>query len=381
MFTELENIKWDIIGLSGTEIKQTANQILPCGHQLFNSGNETSRHNGTRFLVHKSIARLVINYQSIFDRLAVLTLKANDNKIKSIQIYCPTTSHLDEEVEMLHDQVQQLISKTPKRDFLFLMGDFNARIGGLGSDYPSCIGKYTIGESNSRGDTLASFCSLNNLFITNNCFKKPRFHTWNHPNGRNVGQIDFITARNNHKRNILDICNVLNTPDVSDHRMVRAKIKVKIKWPRHKKTTRKYNVDALQDASKLHQFQLKLSNRFEQLSTLSNYEDVDQGSKNINETILAVADKVLPQEQKPTPRWMSSDNKAAIDKRKIRKEKGEKSISYKIAKAETKKLVKRDRINNINDDLDQMSKLPANKQFFLAMKKTQDQKGKYKLGY
>ena len=80
-------MKWDIIGLSASQIKESSIEILPSGHFLFNSGNDNSRSNGTGFLVHKSISPFISDYQGISDRLAVLSLQGRDNKIVFIQVY------------------------------------------------------------------------------------------------------------------------------------------------------------------------------------------------------------------------------------------------------------------------------------------------------
>ena len=144
---------------------------------LVNSGNENSRSNGVGFLVHKSVSPYISDYQGISDRLAMLSLQGKDNKIIFIQVYFPTTSYPDEDVEKLYDQIQKLIDKIPQRDSLFIMGDFNARVGGLHSTYPSSVGKHTIGSNNKRGERLASFCSANNFYITNTSFQKRKLHT------------------------------------------------------------------------------------------------------------------------------------------------------------------------------------------------------------
>ena len=137
MLVEIEKMHWDIIGLSGTQIKENTIEVLPSGHQLFNSGNETSRSNGTGFLVHKSITHIISDYQGISDRLAVLSLQGKDNKIVFIQVYLPPLDHPDEEIENLYSQIQELIDKIPQRDFVFIMGDFNARIGGVTLNLPT----------------------------------------------------------------------------------------------------------------------------------------------------------------------------------------------------------------------------------------------------
>ena len=58
MLVELENMKWDVVGISASQIKESYEEVLPSGHHLYNSGNGETRTNGTGFLVHKSISLL-----------------------------------------------------------------------------------------------------------------------------------------------------------------------------------------------------------------------------------------------------------------------------------------------------------------------------------
>ena len=80
MLVELESMKWEVVGLSASQIKDSCVEVLPSGHFLFNSGNEISRSNGTGFLVNKSVSPFISDYQGISDRLAVLSLQGKDNK-------------------------------------------------------------------------------------------------------------------------------------------------------------------------------------------------------------------------------------------------------------------------------------------------------------
>ena len=85
----------------------------------------------------------------------------------------------------------------------------------------------------------------------------------------------------------------------------------------------------------------------------------------VNNNILETAEKVTPSVKSPVPSWMQKDTQKAINNKKdVRKKHGDSSTQYKIAKAETKKLVKRDKINQLNDDIDEISNLPPDKQFF-----------------
>ena len=369
MLVELENMRWDVLGISASQIKESSIEVLPsCNHLLFNSGNETSRSNGVGFLVNKVISSSVCDYLGISDRLATLTLQAKENKIVFIQVYFPTNSHSDDEVDKLYDEIQGIIDKVPKRDHLFIMGDFNARVGNLHSSYPHCVGKHTIGAWNDRGVRLANFCSSNNLYITNTFFEKRRLHTWNHPNGKNKGQIDFILSRQHFSHNVTD-SSVLNSPSISDHRMVRTSIKVDTIWKKQKSNTKRYDVESLKNNIISDSFELELNNRFLPLMN-SLIDDVDVFSQSFNSAILDTADKIIPPAKSPMPKWMSNSTVLAISNKKdVRRSHGDSSIQYKVAKAEVKKLVKKDKINKINDDLDGFSDLPSDKQFFLAMKK------------
>ena len=72
MLVELENVKWHILGLSATQIKESNIEILPNGHHLFNSGNGVSRSNGIGFLVHRSIVPRISDYDGISDHLVTM---------------------------------------------------------------------------------------------------------------------------------------------------------------------------------------------------------------------------------------------------------------------------------------------------------------------
>ena len=114
MLVELESIKWDVVGLSATQIKECKIEVLPSGHKFFNSGNKTSRTNGVAFLVNKVLVPFISDYIDISDRLAVLTLQGEETKIHFIQVDFPTTTHPGVEVDRLYDQIQSIIDKTPQ---------------------------------------------------------------------------------------------------------------------------------------------------------------------------------------------------------------------------------------------------------------------------
>ena len=117
----------------------------------------------------------------------------------------------------MYDQVESLVQNFPKQDHLFIMGDFNCKVGGLHTNYPDSIAKHTIGEANKRGEMLAEFCARNNLVVTNTMFSKRKLHTWTSPDGNTKNQIDFILTRKPSSRQNTTDSTVLSTPDISQN--------------------------------------------------------------------------------------------------------------------------------------------------------------------
>jgi hypothetical protein len=161
----------------------------------------------------------------------------------------------------------------------------------------------------------------------------------------------------------------LNTPDISDHRIVRACLSTKFVWQKVTSPTSKFNTAALKDRTKVQEFQLELRNRFQPLLNNDEPIDIEDFSENIISEIISTAKTVIPPKRERHPEWMSNATKTAIENKKVVRNKyGDNSAEYKIAKAETKKLVKKDKLSKLERDCDELSKLPPNQQFYLAMK-------------
>ena len=118
------------------------------------------------------------------DRLAQLTIKINGKyHLNIIQAYLPTSSHDDQEVENVYEEIDNLVTNS-KAHYTVIMGDFNAKVG-LGDPAKYCIGHYGLGARNPRGDSLINFAESHLLKIRNTFFKK-RLHrrwTWISPTG------------------------------------------------------------------------------------------------------------------------------------------------------------------------------------------------------
>ena len=112
--------------------------------------------------------------------------------ITVIQVYAPTSNAEEAEVERFYEDLQDLLELTPKKDVLFIIGDWDAKVGS--QEIPGVTGKFVLKVQNEAGQRLIEFCQENALVIANTFFQqhKRRFYTWTSPDGQHQNQIDYI---------------------------------------------------------------------------------------------------------------------------------------------------------------------------------------------
>ena len=103
--------------------------------------------------------------------------------ITVIQAYAPTSNAEEAEVEWFYEDLQDLLELTPKKDVLFIIGDWNAKVGS--QEISGVTGKFGLGVQNETGQRLTEFCQENALVIDNLLFQqhKRRRYTWISPDG------------------------------------------------------------------------------------------------------------------------------------------------------------------------------------------------------
>ena len=89
--------------------------------------------------------------------------------ITVIQVYAPTTNAKETEVEWFYENLQDLLELTPKKDVLFIRGDWNAKIGS--KEIPGVTGKFRLGVQNEAGQRLTDFCQEKAVVIANTLFQ------------------------------------------------------------------------------------------------------------------------------------------------------------------------------------------------------------------
>ena len=111
--------------------------------------------------------------------------------ITVIQVYAPTSKAEEAEVERFYEDLQDLSELTPKKDVLFIIGDWNAKVGS--QETPGVTGKFGVGIRNEARQRLIEFCQENALVIANTPFQqhKRRFYTWTSLDGQHQNQIGY----------------------------------------------------------------------------------------------------------------------------------------------------------------------------------------------
>ena len=112
--------------------------------------------------------------------------------ITVIQVYAPTSNAVEAEVERFYEDLQDLLELTPKKDVLFIIRDWNAKVGS--QETLGVTGKFGLGIWNEARQRLIEFCQENALVIANTLFQqhKRRLYTWTSPDGQYQNQTDYI---------------------------------------------------------------------------------------------------------------------------------------------------------------------------------------------
>ena len=97
---------------------------------------------------------------------------------------CPFSNAEEAEVEQFYEDLQDLLELIPRKDVLFIIGDWNAKVGS--QETPGVIGKFGLGIRNEAGKRLIEFCQENALVIAKTLFQqhKKKLYTWTSPDGQ-----------------------------------------------------------------------------------------------------------------------------------------------------------------------------------------------------
>ena len=154
----------NILGIS--ELKWTEmGEFNSDDHYIYYCRQESLRSNGVAIMVNKRVPNAVLGCNLKNDRMISVRFQGKPFNITVIQVYAPTSNTGEAEVEWFYEDLQDLLEITPKKDVLFIIGDWNAKVGS--QETPGETGKFGLGIRNEAGQRLIEFCQENKLVIAN----------------------------------------------------------------------------------------------------------------------------------------------------------------------------------------------------------------------
>ena len=123
----MARVNIDILGIS--ELKWTGmGKFNSNDHYLYYCGQEYLRRNGVALTVNKRVQNAVLGCNFKNDRMISVRFQGKPFNITVIQVYAPTSNAEEAEVERFYEDLQDLLGLTPKKDVLFIIGDWNAKV-------------------------------------------------------------------------------------------------------------------------------------------------------------------------------------------------------------------------------------------------------------
>ena len=161
-------------------------------HYIYYCGQESLRRNAVAIMVNRRVRYAVLGCNLKNDRMISVHFQGKPFNITVIQVYAATSNSEEAEVEWFYEDLQDLLELTPKKDVLFIIGDWNAKVGS--QETPGVTGKFGLGIQNEAGQRLIEFCQDNALVIANTLLQqhKRRLYTWTSPDGQHRNQMDYI---------------------------------------------------------------------------------------------------------------------------------------------------------------------------------------------
>ena len=139
---EMARVHIDILGIS--KLKWTGmGEFNWDDHYIYYCGQESLRRNGVSIIVNKTVRNAILGCNIKNDRMISVRFQGKPFNITVIQVYAPTSNTEEAEVKRFYEDLQDLLELTPKKDVLFIIGDWNTKVGS--QEIPRIIGKFGLG--------------------------------------------------------------------------------------------------------------------------------------------------------------------------------------------------------------------------------------------
>ena len=154
----ISELKWNGVGKFNSD-----------DHYIYYCGQESFRRNGVALIVNKRVLNAVLGCSLKNGKMISVCFQGKAFNITVIQVYAPTTNIKEAETERFYEDLQDLPEVTPKKDVLFIIGDWKVKIGSQEIPGQASLG---LGVQNEAGQKLTEFCQENTLVMENTLFQQ-----------------------------------------------------------------------------------------------------------------------------------------------------------------------------------------------------------------
>ena len=245
-----------------------------CDHYIFYRGQKSLEKNGVALIIKKRVQNAILRWSLKNDRIISDCFWGQPF---NNTVYTPTENAEEAEVVWFYEDLQHLLELTPKKDILFITGDWNAKVGS--QEIPGVTGKFGLGVQNEAGQKLTEFCQKNTLDIANTLFQQHKrwLYTWTSLNCQYWNQTYYVLCSRRWRSSIHSAKTRPGADGGSDHELLISKIRLKLK--KVGKITRPSRFDLNQIP---YDYTVEVMNRLKWLDPLkgkqSAWRTIDRGS-------------------------------------------------------------------------------------------------------
>ena len=135
---EMARVNVNVLGIS--KLKWTGmGEFNSDDHYIYSCGQESLRRNGVAIMVNKRVQNAVLGCNLKNDRMISVNFQGKSFNITIIQVYAQTSNAEEAEIEQFYEDLQDLPELTPKKDVLFIIGEWNAKVGGESREGNTCV--------------------------------------------------------------------------------------------------------------------------------------------------------------------------------------------------------------------------------------------------
>ena len=253
------------------------------------------------------------------ERILGIKLSTSSGAAHILSLYAPTLCSEEELKDNFYEALDSAVANIPTYESLYLLGDFNARVGADHKAWSTSIGLHGIGKINNNGQRLLELCSTHNLCVTNTFFKCKDIHkvSWRHPRSKHWHQLDLVLTRRSDLASVLQTRSYHSADCDTDHSLVASRIKLIPKKLCHSKSKGKTRINTqnincpeisdqlntkLEQALKANTSQKEIPNPHDAIGT----EQIDANWLHIRDTIYNTSLAVLGRKERKNADWFEA---------------------------------------------------------------------------